>query len=319
MNEAWTPNQLRVIRELLEWDEGLAPLRGPTDVREGLRADLVAELEELTQRAAATVAQDDQRLSINKFDITSVHKCEGLFVAPDDFEWTVAKVRGRVVHRAIQKSCAGRFREMVPLELAQEAVESMAESLDDPGLGDYLKGLDPSAMGELLSEAGAMLAAFSSDWPPIRPAMHPRIEPPVHVRLHEGRITLRGKYDLALGPAGRGPVVITDLKSGTDHPEHREEARYYALLETIRNGVPPIRVASYYLDGGWFQPEDVNEDVLRSAVRRTADAINLIVRLWWRQREPELSPGWHCRYCSSQPDCIPGSRWLVERQDRVGP
>jgi hypothetical protein len=28
--------------------------------------------------------------------------------------------------------------------------------------------LDPSTMAELLSEVGAMLAAFSSDWPPIR-------------------------------------------------------------------------------------------------------------------------------------------------------
>jgi hypothetical protein len=121
------------------------------------------------------------------------------------------------------------------------------------------------------------------------------------------------------GQTERGPVVITDLKTGIDYPEHREEVRYYALLETLKTGVPPIRVASYYLDGGWFQPEDVNEDVLRSAVRRTADAVNLIAQLWWREREPALSPGWHCRYCPAEPDCAEGSRWLDENQGRLQP
>jgi hypothetical protein len=223
-----------------------------------------------------------------------------------------------VVHRAIQKSLAGRFREMPPLELAQETVESMMESPDDRQFREYLSGLDPPAKGELLSEAGAMLAAFSSDWPPILPSMQPRIEPPVHARLHEGRIKLKATYDLALGPAGRGPVVITDFKSGVEYPEHREELRYYALLETLRNGVPPIRVASYYLDGGWFQAEDVNEDVLRSAVRRAAEGVNLIAQLWWRDRAPVLSPGWHCRYCPSEPDCADGARWLSENRDSRG-
>lgn len=316
MSGPWTPNQLRVIRELLEWDEELTPVRGPTLARSGLRDDLLAELEERTRPASAAFAEHEQRLSVTKFDLTSVHKCEGLYIAPDDFEWTVAKARGKVVHRAIQKSWAGRFKEMPPLELAQEAVESMAASPDDRSFADYLNGLDASTIGELLSEAGAMLAAFSSDWPPIRPTMHPRVEPPMHARLHDGRITLKGKFDLALGPAGRGPVVITDLKTGIDRPEHREEVRYYALLETLKTGVPPIRVASYYLDGGWFQPEDVNEDVLRSAVRRTADAVNLIAELWWREREPVLSPGWHCRYCPAKPDCPEGSRWLDENHNR---
>lgn len=316
MGEVWTPNQLRVIRELLQWDEQLlTPLQGPTPVRDGLREDLHAELEERTMSAATSFAAHDQRLFVNKFDLTSVHKCEGLYVAPDEFEWTVNKARGKVVHRAIQKSLAGRFKEMTPLELAQESVESMAASQEDRSFGDYLNSLDPPTMGELLSETGAMLAAFGSDWPPIRPSMHPRIEPPMQAWLHDGRITLKGKFDLALGPPGRGPVVITDFKTGDRYPEHREEVRYYALLETLKTGVPPVRLASYYLDGGWDSPEEVNEDVLRSAVRRTAAGVNLIAELWWREREPALSPGWHCRYCPAKPDCPEGPRWLVENQD----
>jgi hypothetical protein len=319
MTEQWTPNQQRVIHELLEWDDELKPLRAPVPAPAGLREDLLRELEQLTAPTAALFTRHDQRLTVNKFDLTSVHKCEGLYVAPDEFEWTVAKARGKVVHRAIQKSWAGCFKEMPPLELAQETVESLAASPDDRSLAEYLTNLDPSTRGELLSETSTMLAAFFSDWPPIHPWMQPRVEPPMHARLHGGRITLKGRFDLALGPPGRGPVVITDLKTGIDYPEHREEVRYYALLETLKTGVPPIRVASYYLDGGWFQPEDVNKDVLRSAVRRTGDAINLIGQLWWREREPELSPGWHCRYCPSQPDCLTGQGWLSDNRDRSTP
>ena len=316
MDGPWTPNQARIIGELLEWDDQLNPTLGPTQVRDGLADDLLAQLEERTRPAAELFALHDQTLTVTKFDLTSVHKCEGLYAAPDDFEWTVAKARGKIVHRAIQKSWAGRFKDMPPLELAHEAVESMAAGTDNPGFSDFLNGLDPSATGELLSETGSMLTAFAADWPPVRPNMMPRIEPSVHARLHDGRITLKGKYDLALGPPGRGPVVIVDLKSGIEYPEHREEVRYYALLETLRNRVPPVRVASYYLDGGWFRPERVEEGVLEAAVRRTSDAVNLIAEIWWREREPALSPGWHCRYCPAEPDCGVGSDWLDEHDDR---
>jgi hypothetical protein len=317
MSEPWTPNQLRVIRELLEWDDHLNPTRGPTPTRDGLREDLLDELEELTRPAADLFVEHSQRLFVNKFEITSVHKCEGLYVAPSEFQWTVPKARGKVVHRAIQKSWAGRFKEMPPLELAHEAIESMAASSDDDqSFSDFLTELDAPRMAELLSESGAMLAAFSSDWPPIRPTMQPRIEPSMHARIHDGRITLKGKFDLALGPPGRGPVVITDFKTGIDYPEHREDLRYYALLETFKTGVPPIRVASYYLDGGWFLPEDVNEDVLRVAIRRTGDAINTMAELWWGEREPDLSPGWHCQYCPAEPDCSIGSGWVRENKSR---
>jgi hypothetical protein len=313
MTEKWTPNQHRVIHDLLEWDDELRPLRAPVPPG-GLREDLIHELEKLTARTATAFAQNDQRLTVNKFDLTSVHKCEGLYVAPDEFEWTVANARGKVVHRAIQKSLSGRFKEMPPLELAQETVEALEASSDDRSFAEFLANLDPATLAELLSETSAMLTAFFSDWPPIRPWMQPRVEPAMHAKLHGGRIMLKGRFDLALGPPGRGPVVITDLKTGIDYPEHREELRYYALLETLKTGVPPIRVASYYLDGSWFQPEDVNKDVLRSAVRRTGDAINIIGELWWRQREPQLSPGWHCRYCPSQPDCLTGQDWLTQNQ-----
>jgi len=205
---------------------------------------------------------------------------------------------------------------MPPMELAREAIDSLTADVEAGDFGEYLAALNPSALAELITESGAMLEAFFADWPPIRPAMHPRIEPPIHAVLHDGRIVLKGRFDLALGRPGQGPVVITDFKTGIEYPEHREEVSYYALLETLRNGVPPIRVASYYLDGGWFRPIEVSEEVLRSAIRRTAAGVNLIAQLWWRDRAPSLSPGWHCRHCSVSSDCAEGIRWLKDNLAR---
>ena len=76
----------------------------------------------------------------------------------------------------------------------------------------------------------------------------------MRVDLCDERIVLRGKYDLALGRAQgtEARVLIVDFKTGDRHGSHLDDLRYYALLETIRNGVPPFRVATYYLDASTF-------------------------------------------------------------------
>ena len=60
--------------------------------------------------------------------------------------------------------------------------------------------------------------------------------------------------DLLLNPPD--PLVATrvlvDLKSGRAWPDHPEDMRLYALLYTLRYGVPPYRVATLFL--GSTQP-----------------------------------------------------------------
>ena len=51
-------------------------------------------------------------------------------------------------------------------------------------------------------------------------------------------------------------------------PEHVEDMRLYALLFTLRFGVPPLRVASFFLRSGECQPEDVSEEMLVRAADR---------------------------------------------------
>ena len=65
--------------------------------------------------------------------------------------------------------------------------------------------------------------------------------------------------------------MIIDLKSGGASTQHRDDLRFYALLETIRIGVPPRLVASYYLDQGLAHAESVTEGMLDATLARTVD------------------------------------------------
>jgi len=84
--------------------------------------------------------------------------------------------------------------------------------------------------------------------------------------------------DLAVGgPSdGRSTVCLVEVKSGRRRIEHRADLHYYALLETLRAGAPPFRVATYYTRTGELDVEDVDHEVLANAVRRTLDAVSVL-------------------------------------------
>ena len=134
---------------------------------------------------------------------------------------------------------------------------------------------------ELRGEVNDLLVKFLDCWPPLRPQWRPAPESRLNYDLFGGTIVLAGKVDLALGRAEgtRAGKVLIDLKTGRSSPLHREDLRFYALIETLRLGVPPRRIATHYLDSGHLQIEDVNLDVLEAAVARTVDGIAAMVEL----------------------------------------
>ena len=67
--------------------------------------------------------------------------------------------------------------------------------------------------------------------------------------------------------------VLIDLKSGRIVDRHREDLRFYALVETLAREVPPRSVASFSLEAGEAVVDQVSESMLRSSLRRTLDAI----------------------------------------------
>ena len=94
-----------------------------------------------------------------------------------------------------------------------------------------------------------------------------------------------------------------------------QDLRYYAVIEACRIGVPPRRVASYYLDQGRFHPEDVTEDLLFSAAQRAIDGINRMIELELDPANPRVSPSPACRWCRALEHCEPGQVSLREFDD----
>ena len=100
-----------------------------------------------------------------------------------------------------------------------------------------------SERAELRAEAGERVTQFLECWPALQEDVAPSTEVLIRQELHGGKVVLQGKVDLTIGaPDGlvAGKVLI-DLKTGAARPVHFDDLRFYALVETMRLGTPPLR------------------------------------------------------------------------------
>ncbi len=298
-----TPAQRRVTDELL----ALGQPRPHFDA--GLIAGLRLRLEEELAPLAGALAPDV--LWISKHALAQVHACEAHYVAERGpmGEWSVATAEGEVTHRAIQLS-VGASAAPSPLELVDHALSELAAD-SAASLGWFVATLPFTARAELRARAANAVATFLECWPALRAAWWPRTELPVRAELCGGQIVLSGKVDLVLGHAvgTQARCLFVDLKTGSRYPSHLDDLRFYALVQAIRIGVPPFRVASYYLDSASFSSEDVTVDTLEIALRRTLDGARKIVELLAGARSPTVTPGPRCRYCRIRSTCDGARAW----------
>ena len=92
------------------------------------------------------------------------------------------------------------------------------------------------------------------------------------------------------------------------------------MIETLRIGTPPRRVASYYLDQGRFVPEDVSVAQLETTVMRVVAGIEKMVTLESHEREPIKITGPACRWCPLFVECAEGQSAMAATDiDDTGP
>lgn len=303
------PAQQQVLDEL-----------GTTDrpvFRDDLRSDLVQYLDE---ELGPVASRAEEPLFLSKHQLGLLHGCEARFVADRsrEFSWTVASARGSVAHKAIELMITHRHSP-TPLDLVERAVERIED--DELSLGGFIRTLDEGQRAELTSRSNDFVTTFAETFPPLQRQWKPVAEYSLRALLCEDRITLRGKVDLSLGSIRRGREagkVLIDLKTGQPGHGHLEDLRFYALLETLKMGVPPRLLVNYYLDAGTPRPEVVSEELLWSAARRVVDGVTILGDLTGSEaREPAKNPGMNCRWCPINEDCEEGRRHL-ERGDEDG-
>lgn len=311
-NPALNPAQSEVLAAL-----GARPNERPEfDPR--LRAELRGELEERLKPMADRLPAGES-LWVSKHLLTTVHGCEGLFLAREDeeFAWNPANARGVVSHKAIELSISWRG-DPAPGQLVDEAIARLIAGSDR--IADYLGALGEGERAELHGEAVERVAMFLECFPPLEARWRPVAESRLRADLCDDKVVLSGKVDLTVGRSEgmRAGKVLIDMKTGAFSPSHRDDLRFYALVEAVRIGVPPRLLATYYLDGARLQDEVVTEPLLSSALERVVDGVDMAISLRHEKREPVLRPGPPCRWCPRQDDCDVGQRWLEERADLDG-
>lgn len=276
------------------------------DLGRALEADLAAGLAPLVDSIAG-----DAVLVVAKHPLAQVHGCEPRYLHERDgaFAVTVPIARGAVAHKAIELGIHWST-DAPPLDLVDEAMIRL--STTDHWLREWLATCLPGDLAELRAEAGDRVTKFMECFPPLRAAWRPVTESSLRVDLFGGRIQLKGKVDLTIGRAegnAAGKVII-DLKTGRPSPAHIDDLRFYALIETIRIGIPPRLVGSYYLDQARAHTERITESVLQAALARAIDGAHRMVELA-NGEEPVLRPSPGCRWCGLLPSCATGGGHLA--------
>jgi hypothetical protein len=291
-------------------------LGAPKDERPTFDASLRDELRSELEARLAPLASDldpDDPFFVSKHKLGSVHGCEVRMLADEDagFEWSVPTARGTVAHKAIELSVHWRGSP-TPTELVDESIARLANGGD--GLADFLQRCSETDRTELRGEALDRVTKFLESFPPLLGKWRPVTESRARVELVDSRIVLSGKVDLSLGRADgttAGKVLI-DLKTGGFAPVHLDDLRFYALLETIRLGVPPRLVATYYLDSGTPRAEPVTVGLLDATVARVADGVERLVGLAHGTVPPRLLAGPACRWCRALESCDAGQAHLAD-------
>jgi hypothetical protein len=194
------------------------------------------------------------------------------------------------------REAACRDREPVGLDIVttclvhalfRQMITTGSVPVADP-LGDALGALDvdprQSDMVERVADMGAderrSLAAVLSEHvvqlrtltPPLQPGWLPRTGDRVAIPLAGGRVVLHGTFDLLIGAPAPETASLCAVELTTTGPWARARRKLHllALLETLRSGTPPFRLALLHSGAGRYGVEDVREEHLGAVVSHIA-------------------------------------------------
>ena len=278
---------------------------------EPLPHSIIAAVEEQLTTALASLEGKftaENPLRINKHHIATVHGCEKYHVLNREapFAWNINTVRGTIAHKGIELLLNWRGP-IVPAEIVDAAIVSVADNPRQSASG-FINTLSEYEYAELRGQVLGAVTNFIECFPPIRPQWRPMVEYSASYSLFDNSVIFSSRMDLVLG--GPGKKVLIDLKTGRLTPTHRDDLRFYALVETLRSRQAPRQLGSYSLDSARLDEEDVTEGLLQAAVRRTAAGTLLIAELALKERQPELRAGAQCRWCPINEECDTGAKFL---------
>ena len=260
-------------------------------------ADLRALLESgLAELSADAVSADNGRLAVSKDRLTRALSCP------------VHRTVDRFGERAITLplACGALvdvlFRQIVTIgtigDPMTEALDGLTMDGHQAPLLTWIAELAPAELAELRAEVDRQAEGLAERWPVLDASWLPRTQEPLRAVLACGRVELSARVDLALGRRGEdeASVAIVDVKSGVRRPGHRDDLRFYALVEALCSPAPPFAVATYYSRTGELDVETVTPELLLEASRRCLAGTRALAGA-----TPESDDGVWCTPCATLP------------------
>ena len=282
-----------------------------TGLRPSFPADLPQRLRDRIEEAVRGLELRDP-IWFGKEKLKEHARCEGKFLASlkgegPPFEHSSRSALGVLLHTAIEVDVGSRDGSD-PHRIASIAADRLRDR--EPRFNEYWRALETPEKDDVLMAVVRSVTLFQASFPPLRDLrreLAPVTELRVRAELLGGDLVLSGQIDLVLGmPVKAEPTRATrlaiDLKTGGAYPEYPEDMRFYALLMTLRFGVPPYRAASLFLESGEWQAEDVTEEGLLHAADRVIAAVRAAAALL-KGRDPQLTPGPYCAWCPRSATC----------------
>jgi hypothetical protein len=176
------------------------------------------------------------------------------------------------------------FRQIVTIGHVEDP---MADALDalrvDPGREDmvrHIDGLPPADRTALASSLRLHVENLERLTPRFAAGWLPRTHDRVAIPLAGGRVVLCGTFDLLVGAPvpDRATLCAVGLTTGGRWAQARTVLHYLALLETLRSGTPPFRVAVLHSAVGRYGVEDLLEEHLRAIVLHVVARLTSIGR-----------------------------------------
>lgn len=183
-----------------------------------------------------------------------------------------AMLRGALVAQLLGVHVAGH----TPQDAYLAAANALRASGRNDDLAAALDELDAEERARLAAEVASHGAVLAHRLPTVPARWSPRVGVRHHVALAGGGVILRGQIDLTLGEPGgtTACVCLLDVTTSLLEPRHDDALTYLALLETLRSGEPPLRVAALSTADGSALVRDVTGSLLADA----ADAVLGAVR-----------------------------------------
>ncbi len=174
---------------------------------------------------------------------------------------------GRLVHTV--------FRQLVTGGTLGDPWRDALDGLAAEGSRDVVRQceqLGERAQAVLAERVAAHAYHLDEVLPRLAPGWMPRTDDRVAIPLAGGRVVLQGFFDLLVGVPHRGEASLCALGLATGVPWawERRSLHFLALLETLRSGAPPFRLAVIESSTGRFGVEDVREDHVRAIASHLA-------------------------------------------------